>query len=154
MPGKGDSDNPHYIGGTFAEPGTANPDQCEPLYGAYVEVTEALPNKFQDGAEDIPGELLESEEYHELKAAVGQKARRVIDEANDWARSAYPAYANRMINSVRSKQEEYDLDDDLANEFESMVRKNVNALLDNVNDFFDADTLLDEDEANSAFYLW
>lgn len=153
LPDKGDPDNPHYIGGTFTEPGRVNHDRCEPLYGAFVEVTETLPYEFQDGVEEIKGEIHESEEYYELKDSIGQRTRAVIDEAVDWAQSTYPEYCNRMIDSVRGKQEEYDLDDDLVNEFESLARANVSALLDNVNAFFNAETLLDDDHGDSVFFM-
>lgn len=158
LPDKGDPDNPHYIGGTFTEPGRVNHDRCEPLYSAFVEATETLPYEFQDGVGALKGELSddeirESEAYYELKDSIGKRTCSAIDEAVDWAQSTYPKYCNRMIESVRGKQEEYDLGDDLVNEFESLARANVSALLDNVNEFFNAETLLGEDEANSVFFM-
>ena len=158
LPDKGDPDNPHYIGGTFTEPGRVNHDRCEPLYGAFVEVTEVLPYEFQDGVEELRGELSddeirESEAYYELKDSIGQKTCTVIDEAVDWAQSAYPEYRKRMIGSVQGKQEEYGLSDDLVNEFASLVNVNVSALLDNVNGFFSTGTLLDEDHGDSVFFM-
>lgn len=158
LPGEGDPDNPNYIGGTFNEPGRTNHDECEPLHSAFVEVTEVLPYEFQDAVEALEselgdGEVRESEEYYELKDSIGQRACSAIDEAVDWAQSAYPEYRERMIDSVRGKQEEYDLSDDLINEFASLVRANVSALLNNVNAFFSTEALLDEDCARSVFFM-
>lgn len=158
LPGMGDPDNPNYIGGTFTEPGRVHHGRCEPLYGAFVEVTEILPYEFQDGVEALKDELnddeiRESEAYYELKDSIGQKTCTVIDEAVDWAQSAYPEYRKRMIGSVQGKQEEYGLSDDLVNEFASLVSVNVNALLDNVNEFFSTGTLLDESHGDSVFFM-
>lgn len=158
LPGKGDSDNPNYIGGTFTEPGRVHLGRCEPLYGAFVEVTEVLPYAFQDGVEALKDELgddeiRESEAYYELKDSIGKRTCSVIDDAVDWAQSAYPEYRKRMIGSVQGKQEEYGLSDDLVNEFASFVRVSVSALLDNVNAFFSTESLLDEDHGDSVFFM-
>lgn len=150
---------PGYIGGEFNddEYNSGNPsnfvwvafNQLGELCEEYNEEHHEITRKY-----GVFADIDDTEECVELKERIKQQARpimaRVVDETHD----KYGEYRDRVIASVKNKQDEYDLSDDAVSAFANHVTKNINTLIKNVEDQFSEETQFYTDEEWGVFRLY
>lgn len=80
------------------------------------------------------------DEGADLKEALKQLARPIMRQVVEETHEKYGAYRDRVIASVENKQDEYDLSDDVINEFSERAKHYINKLIANVEDEFSEET--------------
>lgn len=142
VPSDDDDDIPRYIGGDFydTEYSISKPENF--VWVAFNQLGE-LCDEYNEAHSDD----LSEEEEAELKNDIKQKARPIMSRVVDETHDKYGEYRDRVIASVRNKQDEYDLSDDVVSAFANHVTKNINALIKNVeNEFSEENQFYNEDE--------
>ena len=143
---------PGYIGGEFSldEYDCSQPENF--VWVAFNQLGELCEEYNEEHNEiadnyDVFDDIDDTEEIIELKERIKQQARPIMNGAIDETHDKYGEYRDRVIASVRNKQDEYGLSDDVVSAFANHVTKNINALIKNVeNEFSEENQFYNEDE--------
>lgn len=147
-----DDEIPQYIGGEFS---SDEYDRSQPENFVWVafnqlgELCEEYNEEHNEIADnyDVFDDIDDTEEIIELKERIKQQARPIMNGVIDETHDKYGEYRDRVIASVRNKQDEYDLSDDVVSAFANHVTKRINALIKNVeNEFSEENQFYNEDE--------
>ena len=154
-----DDEIPQYIGGEFSmdEYARSKPEnfvwvafnQLGELRDEYNEEHNELTDKY-----GVFADIDDTEEGVELKERIKQKARPIMNRVVDETYDKYGEYRDRVIASVRNKQDEYDLRDDVVSAFSNHVTKSINALIKNVENEFSEETQFNNDEEWGVLHIY
>ena len=86
------------------------------------------------------------DEGEDLKEALKQLARPIMQQVVEEAHEKYGAYRNRVIASVENKQREYGLSDAVVSEFSERANHYIGKLIANVEDEFSEETQFSGDD--------
>lgn len=151
VPWLGDVDvYPWYIGGTFVDGEYDYDDPNNNFVSVALNQLGALREEYRDAR---PGYLDEDEKV-ELKEYIKQKARPIMDRVVDETHEKYGAYRDRVIASVRNKQDEYDLSDDAVSAFSDYVTRTIGILINSVENAFSEETQFEGNGDWGLFWLY
>ena len=150
VPWPGDVDAyPWYIGGAFVDGEYDYDDPNNNFVSVALNQLGALREEYRDAR---PGYLDEDEKV-ELKEYIKQKARTIMGRVVDETHEKYGAYRDRVIASVRNKQDEYDLSDDVVSAFSDYVTRTIGTLIKSVENVFSEETQFKGDGDWGLFWL-
>ena len=154
-----DDDIPQYIGGEFSmdEYDRRKPENF--VWVAFNQLGE-LRDEYNDEHNELTdkygvfADIDDTEEGVELRERIKQKARPIMDRVVDETHDKYGEYRDRIIASVKSKQDEYDLSDDVVSAFSNHVTKGINALIKNVEIEFSEENQFDNDDPWGVLHVY
>ena len=159
VPSDTEADPPQYIGGEFFmdEYARRKPDNF--VWVAFDKLG-ALTDIYNNGVDHDDDYGLASDvsdlldEGIELEEALKQKARPIMQQVIDETHEKYGAYRDSVIASVKNKQDEYDLSDDVVNAFADHVKRGIGTMIENVENEFSEEHQFNSDHNWGVFWQY
>lgn len=147
VPWTGD-EYPWYIGGVFDD--EEREYDCDDPNNFVCVALKQLDDLREEYSDAYSFDLSEDEKV-ELNERMKQKARSIMYRVVDEAHEKYGAYRDRIIASVRNKQDEYGLSGDVVSAFSNYVTRSISTLIKNVENEFSEETQFHGDGSWGAF---